>query len=100
MSESMTSTPSCDDGVQRNRLLRPHRFRTRTFFDGPPTLRHAVFAWSLTDAHFRTPRRVACFHDLQKFPKRDRDAITLLIDSVLARGDVEQRLKRHAASDR
>ena len=33
------------------------------------------------------------FRDLQKLSKRDRDAIILLIDSVLARGDVEQRLK-------
>ena len=36
------------------------------------------------------------FHDLQKLSKRDRDAVILLIDSVLARGDVEQRLKRRA----
>lgn len=34
------------------------------------------------------------FRDLQKLPKRDRDAVILLIDSVLARGDVEQRFKR------
>lgn len=36
------------------------------------------------------------FRDLQKLSKRDRDAVILLIDSVLARGDVEQRLKRRA----
>lgn len=36
------------------------------------------------------------FRDLQKLPKRDRDAVILLIDSVLTRGDVEQRLKRRA----
>lgn len=36
------------------------------------------------------------FRDLQKLSKRDRDAIILLIDSVLARGDVEQRLKKRA----
>jgi transcriptional regulator with XRE-family HTH domain len=36
------------------------------------------------------------FHDLQKLSKRDRDAIILLIDSVLARGDVEHRLKKRA----
>jgi len=34
------------------------------------------------------------FQDLQKLSKRDRDAVILLIDSVLTRGDVEQRLKR------
>lgn len=34
--------------------------------------------------------------DLQKLPKRDRDAVILLIDSVLARGDVEQRMKKRA----
>lgn len=34
--------------------------------------------------------------DLQKLSKRDRDAVILLIDSVLARGDVEHRLKKHA----
>lgn len=36
------------------------------------------------------------FQDLQKLSKRDRDAVILLIDSVLARGDVEQRLRRRA----
>lgn len=36
------------------------------------------------------------FRDLQKLPKRDRDAIILLIDSVLARGDVEHRMRRRA----
>jgi transcriptional regulator with XRE-family HTH domain len=36
------------------------------------------------------------FRDLQKLPKRDRDAVILLIDSVLARGDVEQRMKKRA----
>ena len=36
------------------------------------------------------------FRDLQKLPKRDRDAVILLIDSVLARGDVETRLRRRA----
>lgn len=34
------------------------------------------------------------FQDLQKLSKRDRDAVILLIDSVLTRGDVEHRLKR------
>lgn len=37
------------------------------------------------------------FRDLQKLSKRDRDAVILLIDSVLARGDVEQRIKKSAA---
>lgn len=36
------------------------------------------------------------FRDLQKLSKRDRDAVILLIDSVLTRGDVEQRLKKRA----
>ncbi len=36
------------------------------------------------------------FIDLQKLSKRDRDAVILLIDSVLARGDVETRLRRRA----
>lgn len=36
------------------------------------------------------------FRDLQKLPKRDRDAVILLIDSVLARGDVEIRMKKRA----
>lgn len=36
------------------------------------------------------------FRDLQKLPRRDREAIILLIDSVLTRGDVEQRLKKRA----
>jgi transcriptional regulator with XRE-family HTH domain len=36
------------------------------------------------------------FQDLQKLPKRDREAVILLIDSVLARGDVETRLRKRA----
>lgn len=36
------------------------------------------------------------FRDMQKLPKRDRDAVILLIDSVLARGDVETRLRKRA----
>lgn len=36
------------------------------------------------------------FRDLQKLPKRDRQAVILLIDSVLARGDVEQRMRKRA----
>lgn len=36
------------------------------------------------------------FRDLQKLSKRDRDAVILLIDSVLTRGDGEQRLKKRA----
>lgn len=36
------------------------------------------------------------FHDLQRLPKRDRDAVILLIDSVLARGDVESRMRKRA----
>ena len=36
------------------------------------------------------------FRDLQKLPKRDREAVILLIDSVLARGDVETRLRKRA----
>jgi transcriptional regulator with XRE-family HTH domain len=36
------------------------------------------------------------FRDLQKLPKRDREAVLLLIDSVLARSDVESRIKRRA----
>ena len=34
------------------------------------------------------------FRDLQKVPRRDREAVILLIDSVLTRGEVEQRLKK------
>ncbi len=36
------------------------------------------------------------FKDLQKLPKRDREAVILLIDSVLTRGDVESRLRKRA----
>lgn len=36
------------------------------------------------------------FRDLQKLAKRDREAVILLIDSVLARGDVESRLRKRA----
>jgi len=36
------------------------------------------------------------FKDMQKLPKRDREAVILLIDSVLARGDVETRLRKRA----
>lgn len=36
------------------------------------------------------------FKDLQKLSKRDRDAVILLIDSVLTRGDVESRLRKRA----
>lgn len=36
------------------------------------------------------------FKDLQKLSKRDRDAVLLLIDSVLARGDVETRIRKRA----
>ena len=37
------------------------------------------------------------FRDLQKLPKRDREAVILIIDSVLARGDVENRIRRRAS---
>jgi transcriptional regulator with XRE-family HTH domain len=37
------------------------------------------------------------FKDLQRLSKRDRDAVLLLIDSVLARSDVESRIRKHAA---
>jgi len=36
------------------------------------------------------------FQDLQKLSKKDREAVILLIDSVLARGDVESRLRKRA----
>jgi transcriptional regulator with XRE-family HTH domain len=36
------------------------------------------------------------FQDLQKLSKKDREAVILLIDSVLARGDVESRIRKHA----
>ncbi len=36
------------------------------------------------------------FGDLRKLSKRDRNAVILLIDSALPRGDVEERLKRRA----
>ncbi len=37
------------------------------------------------------------FRDVQKLSKRDRDAVLLLIDSVLARSDVEARLRKRAS---
>lgn len=37
------------------------------------------------------------FRDVQKLSKRDREAVLLLIDSVLARNDVESRLRRRAS---
>jgi transcriptional regulator with XRE-family HTH domain len=37
------------------------------------------------------------FRDVQKLSKRDRDAVLLLIDSVLARSDVESRLRKRAS---
>jgi len=36
------------------------------------------------------------FQDLQKLSKKDREAVILLIDSVLTRGDVESRLRKRA----
>ena len=37
------------------------------------------------------------FRDVQKLSKRDREAVLLLIDSVLARSDVESRLRKRAS---
>lgn len=37
------------------------------------------------------------FRDAQKLSKRDREAVLLLIDSVLARSDVESRLRKRAS---
>jgi transcriptional regulator with XRE-family HTH domain len=37
------------------------------------------------------------FRDAQKLSKRDREAVLLLIDSVLARSDVEARLRKRAS---
>ncbi len=36
------------------------------------------------------------FRDLQRLSKRDREAVIFLIDSVLARGDVEARIRKRA----
>lgn len=34
--------------------------------------------------------------DLQKLSKRDRESVLLVLDSVLARADVESRIRKHA----
>jgi hypothetical protein len=47
--------------------------------------------------HLSNPPFLERFHDLQRLPKRDRDAIILLIDGVLACGDVVTRMRRRAS---